>query len=805
MPVTNVYNMYVDEITTDGGTTVPSALTSNIDSKEEGVNIGGTPYIAAISPALLTGLGGSEAGSNDAEISASGTKTDGSPDESSFEATLWSDLRANRINWGPDWSTSGSPILNIPNDTDNVATVDAVIHGVIFPPPGPPGTEPNPHIIVKGESSDAVAVTTVEITGGILPPDGSDADFLTILPRAGQIRMLTDPDLEKHDTLLMQNTNFAGGALFVLTQNGDPCGDPPWAPGTLFATLEDCGVEPDGFYLPPESGTVGLQDDTPFPGASVDIDNNTLELRLDPDQITSDMDEGVYKVSGPGGSAAQFNVKIRALQSTVLANMFAPIPGNDETPVTLNFADQNGALIRPLTLTAGAAVPPVGSYDVELEAEDGTFTGIGADTTVTTLVPRRTFAVKPNSGKDVMTITADADPGEATLTLDFANVDVTQPVIGTATAVDSGFDIPITDDQGVNLADTTVIVQSSTGVDITAQLERTDVESSATTSVPAQAATSGTIQMRDPDCDVLPDNVTVIINARDQAGNETGNESRTVNVTTCSGLAAECVDVDPAFGNSGETLDITITGSGTSFSDSSTVSFSCTGITVNSVTASSGTELVANITIADDANAAICNVTADGATCSGAFQIITGQVSCSVSPSSGDAGEDLTVTLTIGNIPIDETTTVSFDCSGITVNTVRPVSDTQVEVDISIAEDAAQCTDEIIIGNISCGSFTVNSAAPECELTSSSPASVRAPVLLPRIVILTVNGAQDFATNARVDVAGGPNVLVTLPNIVNRDTVRAIVVVPRGTAPDDYDISVTSGSDICTGVSLTVQ
>ena len=95
-----------------------------------------------------------------------------------------------------------------------------------------------------------------------------------------------------------------------------------------------------------------------------------------------------------------------------------PIEGINNTPVMLNFGDQDGNMIAPVILKTCA----VGTFNVEIETEDGSLTGIGEDKDLTTDDPFAIFTAKPDTGKTSLTITADggdADADTVTVTLDF--------------------------------------------------------------------------------------------------------------------------------------------------------------------------------------------------------------------------------------------------------------------------------------------------------------------------------------------------------------------------------------------------
>ena len=347
---------------------------------------------------------------------------------------------------------------------------------------------------------------------------------------------------------------------------------------------------------------------TPYPGAKGEVDGNNIIVTLSLSDVTAANGAPVLKITA-GAATASITYNVRALVATSLKNTFIPVVGIDDTPVKLNFADQNGAFVEP---------NPTSAFEVDVETDGGT-TSAGADFTqiLTNAVQSFTFTAELDAASTtkIMTISADgrdADAGSTTLTLDF-NADFEKPVVGAVTAGPCSISIAITDNKAVNLAGSTVVVKNgSTGEDITSTLTRTDT---------GDGTTAGSINFT-----VLGTGSFVLeIVAKDMANNTSAPTTRTIEVTTCVG--AECVTVDPAFVRPGETKDVTITATGSNFVAGTTVAFSCTGVTVNSVTANSATELTVNITVAADAADAACEITVttggSSVTCDDKFAITT--------------------------------------------------------------------------------------------------------------------------------------------------------------------------------------
>ena len=351
-------------------------------------------------------------------------------------------------------------------------------------------------------------------------------------------------------------------------------------------------------------------DGTPYPGATALVSGNDIIIRFTLSSITAENGDPILKIIA-GSGIAQINLKIRAMVATSLRNRFVPILGVSDTPITLNFADQNGTFIVPVT--NGPA------FDVYVVASGGTTSeGTNFTKTLSDVNPKETFTAEiyDTDPDKIMTITADgydANAGSTTLILDFsAGPDMQPPAIGAITPGDCSLSIAISDNKAVNLAASTIKVKiGDTGQDITATLTRADTNDN---------TPSGTINFSG----VPTGSYVLEIDARDQNGNVT-SDVRTATVSLCSTGVPTCAEINPAFGSEGQTLDLTIGGVYTSFNSSSAVSFSYPGIITNSVTVNSPTSIKVNITILYSAPEGKCDVTvttgAEVVTCSQGFEV----------------------------------------------------------------------------------------------------------------------------------------------------------------------------------------
>jgi hypothetical protein len=181
--------------------------------------------------------------------------------------------------------------------------------------------------------------------------------------------------------------------------------------------------------------------------------------------------------------------------------------------------------------------------------------------------------------------------------------------------------------------------------------------------------------------------------------------SFTVGLSSSGGTLSS---ISPSTANKGQTLNVTITGTNTHFTTgSNTVLFrqgtSTTAIKVNSTTALSATQLRANISVLASAATGVYNLfvsnLADGImNLASAFTVNTatsGSPSLvSVSPSSANAGDQLTVTITGTNTSF--TSPTSFLSFGFLQGTstmlgthVAATSATTFNGDVSVPADAA--------------------------------------------------------------------------------------------------------------------
>jgi hypothetical protein len=699
-------------------------------------------------------------------------------------------------------STTGKETLNIPRDgsTDN-AEEDIVFFTRVREQDGPI------FLILEGRTAPKT-ITTIRVPvgiadgiadAGIRPADPGDFPPSAIIATLNTVKAAIDTE---HSEIKIFNAEIFPPVPTVIIL--DAFGN-SYLPGYLLAgppppidydpvTLEDADAT---FEVVKADGT------TPYPGADAEADGNNIILSLDLGSVTADNGDPILKITA-GAASAQITYKVRALVQTALKNRFVPVFGIEDTPIAVNFADQNGGFIAP---NVGSA------FDVDVEAVGGT-TSNGDEFTLTLsdVTPKEEFTatVDEADADKIMTITADggdADAGETTLTLDF-NADFEKPVIGALTASDCAISIAITDNKAVNLAGSTVVVKNgATGEDVTSTLERVNTN---------DGTTAGSIDFKK-----VPVGTYVLeIVAKDKANNETAPTTRTSAVTVCSGVGPSCISVDPTFGVKGTTFDVVIKAERSTFGPTSAVAFSCTGITVNSATANSATEITANITIADDAADATCDVTvttgAETVVCAGGFAVKTQLPSCvSVSPASVDAGFTGDVTITLADIDLTGVANiaVSFGCSGITVNSATANSATTVVANITVDEKAAGGTCSVTVTGGATGSTGVICDAskftvvpkPPCTITIS-PSTVQTGFIFPRTYAITVTASNCLFDETTTVAVSGQKVEIIGDPVISGNTAtvnirtRPVILGGKG----ETTLTVTAGGETATA-TLTVK
>jgi hypothetical protein len=95
-----------------------------------------------------------------------------------------------------------------------------------------------------------------------------------------------------------------------------------------------------------------------------------------------------------------------------------------------------------------------------------------------------------------------------------------------------------------------------------------------------------------------------------------------------------------------------------------------------------------------------------------------------------------------------------------------------------------------------------------CYLTTIKPESAMAGVFLPRLRVVTITGENsNFDSISKLTFNGSEgNAIRTLYSYApDPNTLMALVVVSAGSDPGDYEASVTTGDEVCTGISLNIK
>ena len=752
----NVNSLYVNSAD------MPLATISTIDSLAEGVSYAIENNVVAMPTSPPFPTVNTEAGGDSITIGVTGTSG-----ENSFTLRVVKQTgTVMKVNTDKSTAPTADNTVSIPlkKASDNTAEQKVVFFTT--------ASDVQLHYIFQGDSKRTIFAYK-SAPARVSPADPGDFPPSAVSSSITKAGAILDTDHDEVNNCTFGVTDAFGNS-FKFT-----------AGGTTLSTIEDSDATVAVFKA---DGT------TPFPGADAEIDDNNVVAQFTADSLAAGEGTAIVKVSA-GDKSAQLAINVRALQKTVVAAQFVPILGVNDTPVMLNFGDQDGKMVSPVILKTCAP----GSFEVDIETKDGSLTGIGETVALTTFDPFAVFTAKPDTGKTSMTITADGGDADATteiLTLDFI-ADFEPPVIGALTAGACSFTIACTDNKALNLTGSVVVVKKSSGEDITSTLTRTDT---------GNGTTSGTIEFSG-----LPgvDNYSANIVLKDQANNKTVSD-RNVNVTTCE---ISCDNVDPNRGNTGATLDVVITGIGTHFGAASVVTFGYDKIKVNSQNATSATSITANITI--DAAAVVgtqSDVTvttgAEVVTCSKGFTVgsAISEVKCtSVTPASvkaGDTNKDVVIKLEGIDLTGITDVTVAFGCTGVTVNSSTVTSATEITANISVAKTAQDCTGDVTITGLSdvgvvCkGAFKVE--AVPCTITID-PATVQTGFLFPRTHTIKVTASEGCAFDATTTVeVSGQKVTIVGDPVISGNTVtveirtRPVILGGKGTTT----LTVTTGSKL---------
>lgn len=500
------------------------------------------------------------------------------------------------------------------------------------------------------------------------------------------------------------------------------------------------------------------------------------------------------------------------------------IVANSATSLTSNITINPSAVVgaRDVTVTTGgtpvtgtglftvliadpqqisSVTPPTGQQGQTLSvAIAGTNTNFNAGSTVSFGAGITVNSVTVNSGTSLaanITIAAGAAAGVRDVTVTTGGTPVTGTGLFSVTATPAQITsvLPASGQQGASVvvtitgSNTNFAVGSSVSFGPGIAVTSINVASATSMAVTLNIASGATVGPRD-----------VSVTTGGVAVTGTGLFSVVAGPASLS-------SVSPSSAQQGQSLPVTIIGSNTSFNSSSTVSFGA-GITVNSVVANSATNLTANITIAPGAAVGLrdVSVTTDGTALTGTgffnVQPAPTQQITSVTPSSGEQGQTLSVTITGSGTAFAAGSTVSFG-QGVTVNSTTVNSATSITANLTISASALLGARDVSVttgGTTAIGANLFTIAAPP-RLTSASPNSAQQGQTL----AVTLTGTGTNFTNAST-VSFGSGITVNSVAFNSATSLTANITIASAATAGARDITVVTGGGSVTGTGLfTVQ
>ncbi len=263
--------------------------------------------------------------------------------------------------------------------------------------------------------------------------------------------------------------------------------------------------------------------------------------------------------------------------------------------------------------------------------------------------------------------------------------------------------------------------------------------------------------------------------------------------------APSLMAISPSTGAQGSSVPVTITG--TNFvSGATTVTVSGTGVTGTSVSVASGTSLTATLVIAADAPLGSRSVYVTTAAGSGGITFtVTIPVAAlsAISPSSGNQGSNVPVTITGANF-VSGATTLSISGSGVTGSSVNVLSGTSLTATLIIDAAAALGTRNITVSTASGTSnsitFTVTAGPSISAVTPSSG-------IQGATMTVTLSGSN-FVSGATTVTASGTGIIAGNVAVTSATTATAFLVLSA--EPGTYALSVSTASGSSGTLPLTI-
>jgi hypothetical protein len=333
----------------------------------------------------------------------------------------------------------------------------------------------------------------------------------------------------------------------------------------------------------------------------------------------------------------------------------------------------------------------------------------------------------------------------------------------------------------VDLANSTSMTVSGTGITITAFTVVSDSQINATFAIASNAA-------------LTTRNVTVTT---------LNGTSNAVTFTVVNPATPTLALVVPGSGLRGTAVPVTLTGS--NFINGATVAVSGTGVTVSGVTVVSSTSITATFTITATAAVSARNVTVTtvGGTSNPVTFSTLGPVLTSIAPNTGARGTSFPVTLTGTGLTGTTAVTVA-NSPNMTVSNVAVVNDTTVTATFTLAPATALGNHNVSVtapgGTSNNVTFTVvNPAAP--TLASIAPNTGVRGTAVP----VTITGTNFTAAGTTVAVSG-TGVTVSGVTVVSSTSITATFTISTTAGLTGRNVTVTTpGAQVSNAVTFTVQ
>jgi hypothetical protein len=259
-------------------------------------------------------------------------------------------------------------------------------------------------------------------------------------------------------------------------------------------------------------------------------------------------------------------------------------------------------------------------------------------------------------------------------------------------------------------------------------------------------------------------------------------------------------NITPSTGGQGGTYNIGIYGINTHWQQGVTV-LNFPEVVVNSFTVLSPTSATANVTVSPYATPGLVNLTmttlGEVAVKNNAFEITqTEPEMLYINAASAMQGQTATVTITSLYTHFGATTTASFG-PGVTVNSVTPITATDLQVNVTVQPTAALgyrsvsvSTGTEVIASSSLFQVTTGPAA----IYSLSPASGGQG----RSLTVLVTGSQTNFASGVTTAAFGGGISVTGISVLDMLHANVNITIPNSTPVGAYNVTLTTGGEVAT-------